>query len=227
MPVPNARADLILRLFDDYYDRVYAFLRKSATPDLADDLAQEVFVRLLQHPQLEDLTISASYLIKIAHNLLRRRHARATRLRELLAERSAGECFESEDGSPRPRVVDSTVLEAALGLLSNDEQNAVRLIVCEGKSYQHAAESLGVTVTTVNNWKHRGLTKMRRMLDEADAAHEQSRRSVPGRQEREARASHFLHGRDEARMTPRPTVQVHGQRWSRGPEWATASDDVA
>jgi hypothetical protein len=55
-----------------------------------------------------------------------------------------------------------------MGLLSSDEHSAVRLIVCEGRSYQHAAQSLGVTVTTINNWKHRGLTKMRRYLAEAE-----------------------------------------------------------
>jgi RNA polymerase sigma factor (sigma-70 family) len=220
MHVSSARADLVLRLFDDYYERVYAFLRKSAPPDVAEDLAQEVFVRLLQHPQLEDLTISVSYLIKIAHNLLRRRFARSARLRELLAERGAP----ADVADDSPRFVDSTLLDAALGLLSHDEQNAVRLIVCEGKSYQHAAESLGVTVTTVNNWKHRGLTKMRKMLDEA--ADENARESVrrhafPGRHE---------HVRDdlarptERRAGLRPTVS---RRWGRDGAWAAADDHVA
>ena len=85
------RAALVLDLFDLYYERVFAFLRKSTTPDAAEDLAQETFVRLLQHPDLESLTLSISYLLKIAHNLLRRRYARASRLRELLEERAHNE----------------------------------------------------------------------------------------------------------------------------------------
>jgi RNA polymerase sigma-70 factor (ECF subfamily) len=165
MQVPRARAELVLSLFDRFYERVYAFLRKSTNPEVAEDLAQEVFVRLLQHPHLERLTISVSYLLKIAHNLLRRRYARATRLRELLAERTtAGEVVLPDDG---PVHLDGELLEAAMGLLSDDEHNAVRLIVCEGRSYQHAAESLGVSVTTINNWKHRGLTKLRKSLGES------------------------------------------------------------
>jgi hypothetical protein len=56
------------------------------------------------------------------------------------------------------------VLETALGLLGKDEQDAIRLIVCEGKSYQHAAEALGVSVTTINNWKHRGIVKLRGLV---------------------------------------------------------------
>ena len=60
--------------------------------------------------------------------------------------------------------VGADVLETALGLLAKDEQDAIRLIVCEGKSYQHAAEALGVSVTTINNWKHRGIVKLRRLV---------------------------------------------------------------
>lgn len=160
------RADFVLSLFEAYYERVYAFLRKSTSPDVAEDLAQEVFVRLLQHPHLERLTISVSYLLKIAHNLLRRRYTRASRLRALLDERGhtalrtdAPRC----DGD-RALIVDAASLRGALGQLTSEERNAVHLIVCEGKSYRHAAESLGVSIATVNNWKHRGLMKLRRHL---------------------------------------------------------------
>lgn len=167
------RATVVLDLFDLYYDRVYAFLRKSTTPDVAEDLSQEVFVRLLQHPELERLTISISYLLKIAHNLLRRRYARAARLRELLEERAmeAGD-WDADAGAPAlpESVCSDSVLETAMGLLSRDEQDAIRLIVCEGKSYQHAAEALGVSVSTINNWKHRGVAKLRKLVSEPAAA---------------------------------------------------------
>jgi RNA polymerase sigma-70 factor (ECF subfamily) len=173
MAATTERATLVLDLFDRYYERVYAFLRKSTTPDVAEDLAQEVFLRLLQHPDLERLTISISYLLKIAHNLLRRRYARAARLRELLEERvhqdpnqdtftpgSARRATEQDAASD----IGADILETALGLLGKDEQDAIRLIVCEGKSYQHAAEALGVSVTTINNWKHRGIVKLRALV---------------------------------------------------------------
>ena len=169
MAATTERATLVLDLFDRYYERVYAFLRKSTTPDVAEDLAQEVFLRLLQHPDLERLTISISYLLKIAHNLLRRRYARAARLRELLEERVQGtdEFNGFTQGTPKQSPtgeVSADILETALGLLGKDEQDAIRLIVCEGKSYQHAAEALGVSVTTINNWKHRGIVKLRSLV---------------------------------------------------------------
>ncbi|MFM7261741.1 MAG: RNA polymerase sigma factor, partial [bacterium] len=49
--------------------------------------------------------------------------------------------------------------------LTNEEQAAVRLIVCEGLGYQAAARSLGVPVSTINNWKYRGLVKLRQLID--------------------------------------------------------------
>ena len=163
MSIAIERSEQVLELFDKYYDRVYAFARKSAGPTVAEDVAQEVFVRLMQHPRLEELTISISYLLKIAHNLLRRRHTRGTRLREIL------------DDEVRPREINrmsfthasqardgrGELVAEALNQLSSEEQDAIRMIVCEGRSYAHAANSLGVSVTTINNWKHRGLKKLR------------------------------------------------------------------
>jgi RNA polymerase sigma factor (sigma-70 family) len=222
MAATETRATLVLDLFDLYYERVYAFLRKSTTPDVAEDLSQEVFVRLLQHPDLESLTISISYLLKIAHNLLKRRYQRATRLRELLEER-ANMNTEAAGAPTRvrqaPEPLSNDVLETALGLLGKDEQDAIRLIVCEGKSYQHAAESLGVSVTTINNWKHRGIVKLRKLVEDATACAD-----AEGRDDRwngGGRLGRTLDGRQATGRT-RPS---RGDSTPRA--WPAVSDDVA
>ena len=59
---------------------------------------------------------------------------------------------------------DLASLERSFARLNDDERDALRMIVCEGKSYAEAARSLGVTVTTINNWKHRGIGKLRKHL---------------------------------------------------------------
>jgi len=228
MVVSQQRTSLVLELFDSYYERVYAFLRKSTTPDVAEDLAQEVFLRLMQHPDLERLEISISYLLKIAHNLLRRRFSRASRLRELLKERvhrdGGNPDFGTGDVEPESLGLTDGVLETALSLLGRDEQDAVRLIVCEGKSYQHAAEALGVSVTTINNWKHRGIVKLRKYIEEAGEAIAASvvdeelstSRQLPRRLPRIEPASNF--GTEPAQLKP----------WSRtAVRWHARSDEVA
>ena len=217
MAATTERATLVLDLFDRYYERVYAFLRKSTTPDVAEDLSQEVFLRLLQHPDLERLTISISYLLKIAHNLLRRRYARATRLRELLEERAqADDTLDAQTPGARrknpEREVGPDILETALGLLGKDEQDAIRLIVCEGKSYQHAAEALGVSVTTINTWKHRGIVKLRTLVQD-DRERETAPTPVRTRAAeveittQPVRLSTRRHGRVDTDAGPSPVMQ--------------------
>jgi RNA polymerase sigma factor (sigma-70 family) len=169
--VRQHRSDLVLDLFEAYYERVYAFARKSAEPAVAEDATQEAFVRLLQHPRLEELEISVSYLLKIVHNILRRRYSRSVRLREILdekvkpQERQRYEAGDVLEGKTQESVATMKSVERAFGRLSSDERDSLRMIVCEGKSYVHAARSLGVSVTTINNWKHRGIDKLRRSLD--------------------------------------------------------------
>jgi len=231
MPATQQRATLVLDLFDLYYERVYAFLRKSAAPDVAEDLAQEVFLRLMQHPDLEQLEISISYLLKIAHNLLRRRFARASRLRELLEERVQRDGGDPELGPCRNErssdEVGAGILETALGLLGRDEQDAIRLIVCEGKSYQHAAEALGVSVTTINNWKHRGIVKLRKFIEETPTAESEGLREKASTTQRPATRNHIRAERtplqietgsvlsDDARTEPnrlRSAIRWHSRR---------------
>ena len=167
----SRRSRIVLDLFDAYYDRVYAFARKSAAPAVAEDATQEAFVRLLQHPRLEELEISISYLLKIVHNILRRRHSRSVRLREILDEQVTPRERRRQDDTPfalehptSETLADVGSLERAFSRLNDDERDALRMIVCEGRSYADAARSLGVSVTTINNWKHRGLGKLRRQL---------------------------------------------------------------
>ena len=170
----ETKEDFVMRLFDAYYTRVFAFTRKCATQDVSEDVTQEVFVRLLQHPRLAELDLSVSYLIKVAHNLLRRRHTRSTRHRELLETAVSDDIIQRhgrQGARSRTPVEDRTKnfrINDALDQLSSDERDAIRMIVQDGKSYTHAAQALGVTVTTINNWKHRGLSKLKK-ISEAQA----------------------------------------------------------
>ena len=105
------------------------------------------------------------------HNILRRRHTRSVRLREILDEqvtprerlRHESDRLGLERGDVET-VADLETLDRAFGRLGDDERDAIRMIVCEGCSYAEAARSMGVSVTTINNWKHRGISKLRKHL---------------------------------------------------------------
>ena len=169
------RSKIVLDLFERYYDRAYAFARKSADPAVAEDAAQEAFVRLLQHPRLEELDISISYVLKVVHNILRRRHTRSARLREILDQEVAPRQRSREESDSlgfetgrTAAVADLRSVERSFARLTDDERDALRMIVCEGRSYSEAARSLGASVTAINNWKHRGLRKLRKHLAAED-----------------------------------------------------------
>jgi RNA polymerase sigma-70 factor (ECF subfamily) len=175
------RSSIVKELFDQYFERVYRFIRRSTDEATADEIVQDVFLKLLQHPNLESKALSVSYLFKIADNLLKRRFQRSRRASEIhqdLAGDTARWAMTAQDNSD-----DAPGIAAALEGLKDGERDAVRMIVCEELSYEAAAMSLGVRVTTVNNWKHRGLERLReRNAGEAAAEQQSDRRRTPGRE---------------------------------------------
>ena len=177
--VAEERARRVRELFDLHHQRVVVFLRRLTSSEQADDIAQEVFFRLLQVRNLESREISVGYLFRIGENLVRKRYHRDQRHRraseelryrsETVSGEIAGdqESFFGAIGSKEMTFVGSGALHQAMELLTNNEQAAIRLIICRGLSYEQAARSLGVNVSTINNWKHRGVNKLRRIIDEA------------------------------------------------------------
>lgn len=156
--VTNAAGTCLSTLFDRYRDRVYWFARRLVDASTAEDVTQEVFVRLLRMADLEHREIQPSYLIKIAANIIRRdkgrrvRHERADRQIALTRPSQCAPTDETE--------------VPHLEHLPQAQQDAVRLIVCEGLSYDDAARCLRTAVSTLNNWKFRGLRSLRDELDD-------------------------------------------------------------
>ena len=161
VPVTPNRANLILELFDAYYKRVYCFTRKSLAPCAAEDIAQEVFTRLLQVKALEDKTINSSYLIKIADNLIKRRYNKDQRKNQYIDSQREEAIRDLRNHRRQESKWSGKEITEALAMLPSHERDAVRLVICEGLSYEEASVSLGVPVSTVNNWKYRGVNKLK------------------------------------------------------------------
>ena len=170
MPSQPSRANIVLDLFERYYHRVYCFSRRSLPADAAEDIAQEVFTRLLKLERLPEITVNVSYLIKIADNLIKRRYNKNQRFNRFLEV--AEDVAPATAGRREPVVeVDRDELDRHLAHLSPREADAVRLVICEGLSYQEAAASMGVPVSTVNNWKYRGLQKLKDKYTDTAGGH--------------------------------------------------------
>ena len=161
-PITNDRASRVLELFEAYYKRVFCFARKSLATGAAEDIAQEVFTRLLQVKDLENKEVSSSYLIKIADNLIKRRYNKNQRKNRFIDSQreDAIRDLRHHANKEEPQWSPAEITKA-LASLPSHERDAVRLVVCEGLSYDEASASLGVPVSTVNNWKFRGINKLK------------------------------------------------------------------
>ena len=137
-------------LFRERFPMLYRYLsRVSGDAALADDVAQESFVRLHARGSMPD--DPSAWLISVANNIVRDEY-RTTRRREKLL---AG-WFATEDQSQPTPATDARVLAGerettirrALGALRLRDQ---RLLILrhEGFSYREIAEALGIAPASV------------------------------------------------------------------------------
>lgn len=162
MTIAIRRRNHVLDLFERYSERVLRFVRQSLPANEAEDIVQDVFTNLLRINDLEQREVTVSYLYKIAENLIKRRRRQRARHQEALTtlqqrRRTRGVQDRLRVDSER----DSAHVQEALDHLPDHEYQALLLIVAQGLAYEAVARTLGVPVSTVNNWKHRGLCKLK------------------------------------------------------------------
>jgi len=165
------RAEIVLGLYERYFERVCCFVRQISPHEDAEDVCDEVFCRILSLRDLETKTIGVSYLLKTAENILKRRHRRRSLFQRYAGQRcrdarSAASATRTDETPTRPpqeaRVSEmiGRLADDMQWVLSDREAETIRLIVLKGLSYRQAARSMGVSVDCVNNWKYRGLRKL-------------------------------------------------------------------
>ncbi len=140
------------RLFHEYHAPIVRYLtRQLGDRDLAEELAQETFLRALRH----EPTINVrSWLFTVATNLVRdtaRREVRQRRHLELLRNEHEEQENEREEEPAAPSAEDlrrATLAREALYAIA--ERDRVALLMSEeGLSYPEIAKALGLSVQSV------------------------------------------------------------------------------
>lgn len=147
-------------LFERHHEPLRRYLaRFTGDPDLAADLAQEAFVRLLERPPADG--IARPWLFRVATNLALDSVRTQTRRRMLVLRGRA--MLTHSDPPPSPeRGVERTsarrLVAEALGSLSAKERMAL-LMREEGFTHKEIADAVGTTTGSVGTLLARALRK--------------------------------------------------------------------
>ena len=161
-PSDSTRFDeSVAEVFRDRFAMLYRYLmRLSGDPALADDVAQESFVRLHRRGTMP--TDPAAWLVTVANNIVREEYRSAKRRRHLLSQWLARD--EAPDRSPSSEsdLLAQERRAAVRETLDRLPERDRRLLILrhEGFSYREIAEALGVATSSVGTLLARATAAM-------------------------------------------------------------------
>jgi RNA polymerase sigma-70 factor, ECF subfamily len=155
--------EIVKRYQRRVYATAYRILRR---PDLADDVAQDAFLRAYEALDRFDLARPfGPWICRIAANLAIN-HVRSPKAREEALPEGHGETpARSED--PLTQVLDGearAVLDSALGELPAEQRAVFTLRVFDELSYREIADALGIQIGTVMSRLSRARERLRAVL---------------------------------------------------------------
>ncbi|MBP7935662.1 MAG: sigma-70 family RNA polymerase sigma factor [Phycisphaerae bacterium] len=169
-------------LIEAYSDRLYGyFYRLTGRRDDADDLLQDLFVRLVrrigeyQHDGRFD-----AWLFRIATNLVRDRVRRARRARTTALDQDEGDeeagllarlpdPSAEDPGELVPRSEQVDRLQGAIERLSAGEREVIVLRHFSRMSFREIADVMGTPLGTALARAHRGLSRLRELMNDEEA----------------------------------------------------------
>ena len=158
------------QIHDQFYPELYRFaLYRTGEPVAAEDIAAEVFVRLLDalHAGRAPQTTLRGWLFGVAAHLVAD-HFRRRPTSPLPDTLPAGSstAAEAEDQLRRAEV------HAALQQLSAEQQNVLALRFGQGASLEETAGTLGKTVNAVKQLQWRAVAALRKALSVEAVGHD-------------------------------------------------------
>lgn len=155
--------------YAEYSQDLHRYLaRRIRRPEDADDLAQEVFLRLMRVPAPERVRKPVAYLFSVASHLVREFRLRTGREHEhVIYDSETVEEAARTRGGPADALADGINLERqllrALQKLPRTHRTVLLLVKRDGLSHVEAAEATGLSVHTVERYVVEATARMTRM----------------------------------------------------------------
>ena len=165
---PSAAADAFLRGLSAAYHQplVRYFRRRVGTLEEAEDLTQEVFLRLVRRPDAEQIDNPEAFLFRTAVNLLRDRSRRGKTAASHLAEISDHQ-DRFEALSPERVLQGRQSLNSALRVLEELDERTRDVFILhrlEGLKYAEIANLYGVSVSSIEKYIIKALAHLARRV---------------------------------------------------------------
>lgn len=162
--------------YDDLFERFYPALhryciRLTGDGDVADDVAQEAFVRMVRREVSGDPGALETWLYRTALNLVRDRSRVRTNRRRLLRENPDAASRPDEPETPDRRLARSRRIGRVRRVLDSlDERDRILLVMREeGFKYKEIASSIGVAASSVGTLLARAQKRFARAYRELES----------------------------------------------------------
>jgi RNA polymerase sigma-70 factor (ECF subfamily) len=159
--------DAFAAIYDQHHPAIYRYvLCRVSTAAVAEDLASEVFVRLVE--SIDDFTYQGrpllAWLYTIARNLVHDHHRRRARTETVsLDDGLAASCADPE--SSAILTLDQEWLAGALRQLTDEQRQVILLRFFEGLDNETVAHIMDKSYGAVKALQHRGLEALRRAME--------------------------------------------------------------
>lgn len=158
-------------VFDRYHPVMWRYLARTAGPDLADDLAGDVFAAAFgaRHRFDPDRGQVHSWLYGIAANHARsalRSNGRSRRALQRAARAPAEQSDVAALDDAHWRADRIRKVQHAMSALEPEEFDVLTLVAWEQLSYQEAADALAVPIGTVRSRLHRARSRLRSLIED-------------------------------------------------------------
>lgn len=165
------------RLYLLYIDKIYRYIwLRVGDQALAEDLAMDVFLRLVEHiasfriPSEQQVAIFSAWLFRVASNRINDHYRRQARSDRYLASESPGLAANESDESALRRfdqLATQDELRQALATLNEDQRHVLTYRFVTDLSSAQTAKAMKKSESAIKALQHRALENLRRALSSA------------------------------------------------------------